>query len=207
VKLAKLAVAGTGSICGLVEDGSIHCGQSTLDGTSVAPEIAGARDIVGGAYYFCYIGADGDVGCLGSRYEDESRVLPDDTYAYATAHYFTCGLTVHGTLRCAAIEECCAGSDDYLPDAARDGVWVHADVGKVFSCAVGWPDGALSCWENPAEWSTSSTGGHFDPGSCAPPAGSFRQVSVGQFHACAITVDGDIECWGEASLGETDPPR
>lgn len=39
------------------------------------------------------------------------------------------------------------------------------------------------------------------------PEGQFRSVSVGDYHACALSVDGEIHCWGRNRYGETDVPE
>ena len=58
VPLTVLTTSG-GTICGLTADGSIHCGQSTLLGTTLAPEDGNFSAVSGGDYYFCGIADDG----------------------------------------------------------------------------------------------------------------------------------------------------
>ena len=51
-----------------------------------------------------------------------------------------------------------------------------------------------------------------DHGQCDPPTGVFQQVATGVYHSCALTVDGEVVCWGcgpkgsATDLGQCDPP-
>lgn len=38
------------------------------------------------------------------------------------------------------------------------------------------------------------------------PSGDFQDVSVGRNHACAVSTDGAIECWGTEEYGKKEPP-
>ena len=55
-------------------------------------------------------------------------------------------------------------------------------------------DGSLSCWSEP-----------YDPVdlSGVPEGHSYTQVACGWQHACAVTVDGQLLCWGNDTYGET----
>ncbi|MDE0495525.1 MAG: RCC1 domain-containing protein, partial [Acidimicrobiaceae bacterium] len=45
-------------------------------------------------------------------------------------------------------------------------------------------DGTIACW------------GADDGGLVNVPAGTYRAVSAGDFHSCAIAADDTIACWG-----------
>ncbi|HTA94323.1 MAG TPA: hypothetical protein VK745_32305, partial [Polyangiaceae bacterium] len=55
--------------------------------------------------------------------------------------------------------------------------------------------GAIECWPSGAE-----------SGLSMPPSGSFRQITGGGTHACAIDSLDALHCWGEDSFGQADPP-
>jgi hypothetical protein len=57
-----------------------------------------------------------------------------------------------------------------------------------FICGIR-PDGTLVCWGLPA-----------------PPAGTFKKVSVGGGFACAIQTDDALVCWATDRDGDTLPP-
>jgi alpha-tubulin suppressor-like RCC1 family protein len=40
----------------------------------------------------------------------------------------------------------------------------------------------------------------------APPAGTFVQVSSGDFHTCGLRADGTVACWGTNANGQSSPP-
>ena len=67
------------------------------------------------------------------------------------------------------------------------------------ACALERETNAISCWgTEPAGSVLLST----------IPTGSFRQVSVGGRHACAVpsALDSRVVCWGDATDGKTSPP-
>lgn len=59
------------------------------------------------------------------------------------------------------------------------------------------PDGGeLHCW-----WTRTPLG------ELEPPAGEFKEVSVGIEHACAIRAGGELECWGiDPENAKVSPP-
>ena len=48
-------------------------------------------------------------------------------------------------------------------------------------------NGSVECW------------GSNHKGKATPPSGSFKSMSVGDQHSCAIRTDGSLECWGDWS--------
>src|SRR5262245_19225850 len=68
-------------------------------------------------------------------------------------------------------------------------------VGANFGCAVRAVDGGLVCW------------GENEYGNATPPTvGSYRQVSAGLNHACALRADYYVVCWGQIDWGAASPP-
>ena len=68
-------------------------------------------------------------------------------------------------------------------------------VSSNFGCAVRAVDGGLVCW------------GDNDYGKATPPTvGSYRQVSAGGNHACALRSDYYVVCWGQIDWGAASPP-
>lgn len=62
------------------------------------------------------------------------------------------------------------------------------------TCALS-TDGTLACWGN--NWF----------GQATPPAGTFTQVSAGEYHTCALRTDGTWACWGRNNYGQSTPPE
>lgn len=86
-------------------------------------------------------------------------------------------------------------SDDFPlanpPEGSFQDVCVTGSVG---ACAVD-TAGELACF-----------GADGDPITAGVPTGPFVAVTCGTLHACALTPDGHVECWGEDHFGETIPP-
>jgi hypothetical protein len=103
----------------------------------------------------------------------------------------TCGLRPDGTATCWGYEY----------GGTVPGLWFDLDTGTYTGCGIradgdpadGGP-GTLACW------------GRLDYGLGTAPDGAFTQVSVGEFHACALRPDGTLACWGRNDLGQTNAP-
>jgi serine/threonine protein kinase, bacterial len=71
----------------------------------------------------------------------------------------------------------------------------QVSAGFDFTCAIE-TGGALSCWGDDSE------------GQSSPPDGTFRSLSSGPAHACAVrNDDGAAICWGRGDDGQTNPQR
>ena len=94
----------------------------------------------------------------------------------------TCGIKLDNTIEC-------WGDNTHGQTDAPEGQFLSVSAGGVASCGINFDDN-LECWGH-ARMQT-------------PPAGDYTQVSVGDEHACAITVaakvdDRDVNrvvCWG-----------
>jgi hypothetical protein len=100
--------------------------------------------------------------------------------------------------------------------AAQDVRFARLELGGLYQCGV-LQDDTVQCWNlSPdQEWVPDAPvldfsskdswacavldGGEIrclhDYGADDPPAGSFRQVSMGHYFGCAISDAGEIECW------------
>ena len=61
---------------------------------------------------------------------------------------------------------------------------------------------ALDASGIPICWNTAS---YYDD-LLSPPPGPFTKITCGTGHACGLTAEGAIECWGDDIGGETTPP-
>jgi hypothetical protein len=55
-------------------------------------------------------------------------------------------------------------------------------------------DGTAVCW------------GDDEYGQSTPPAGTFTQLSAGEYHTCGLASDGTAVCWGDDESGQSSPP-
>jgi Regulator of chromosome condensation (RCC1) repeat len=78
------------------------------------------------------------------------------------------------------------------PGLAVDQVAVNGPI----ICAVT-TCGTLSCFRS---------GSSDKDGLTMAPMGAFRQVTLGEHHACALDESGTLKCWGDDTNGQTDAP-
>ena len=68
-----------------------------------------------------------------------------------------------------------------------------------------WEVGPLACQLRP-ETSPFHCSKHGDVGQAAPPPGTYRAVTAGGWHTCALRTDNTLDCWGDDTLGQATPP-
>jgi len=98
--------------------------------------------------------------------------------------------------------------DDSAQAVAVQGIVdaVHVAVGRDFSCALR-RGGAISCWGNNEDGQLGDGGG-VKPGALSLEAvavqrlANITQISLGEYHACALDEAGDVSCWGNAGNGQ-----
>jgi alpha-tubulin suppressor-like RCC1 family protein len=77
-------------------------------------------------------------------------------------------------------------------------------AGDGYTCAVT-AGGAILCWGTNSEGQLGQDPS-FPAGASSVPvrvgAGSYRQVAAGQGHACGLSVDGGLDCWGRNTEGQ-----
>ncbi len=98
-------------------------------------------------------------------------------------------------------------SDDVLTPTKVDSIgWRDLSLGRHFGCGVHWSDSALECWG-------SDDFGQQGDGVGATPAPTPHVIAAGTTftrvaaawngdHACAISTNGDLYCWGRNDLGQ-----
>jgi alpha-tubulin suppressor-like RCC1 family protein len=78
------------------------------------------------------------------------------------------------------------------------------DAGARFTCAITDSEDA-KCWGSDVngELGNGSAGGGYTPGDVDLPSGTnVASISGGYLHACALTTDGDVWCWGSNDFGQ-----
>jgi hypothetical protein len=184
--------------CGLgLSDGRIICWGVAQDWANPVPT-GSFRALSIGDGVGCGLRTDGTAVCWGnSRSMAAMGTTPDGAFLQvAQGGLFSCGLRGDGQVVCwGAIVDW--ASTDAREAPQPQGTFVQIAAGADAACGVR-TDGTLACWG--AVW------------GLLPPAGSYRQVSVGSsddvisVYFCAIRADGIVVCWGGNHAGESSPP-
>lgn len=159
-----------------------------------------ADQICAGWHHSCGIREDGHIACWGRNHVGQLDAPQDETFvAIGCGDNNTCGITEDGRILC-------WGTNDFGQlEAPTDGVYTEVDCGEVHCCAI---DEAqhITCWG-----AGGPDGNRMPPdyAQASPPAGSFRGITTGKAHSCAIEVDSDrVRCWGAyGQTGDCFPPR
>lgn len=111
---------------------------------------------------------------------------------------YVCGVTTAGELLC-------WGHGDRVPTPwGSERTWASVSVGSVHSCAIS-AASELYCWGS-NEFGQLGLGGSSSVPATEPTqvigTQSWRQVSVGVAHTCAIATDDSAWCWGHGGNGE-----
>lgn len=83
------------------------------------------------------------------------------------------------------------------------GQWRRVAAGRYATCAVSATDATVSCWgHNVGNWSVPAPApALLETPTLVPDVGPAIDVAVGTDHACAITSDGTVRCWGDTLYG------
>lgn len=182
---------GTGHTCALSGDGLAYCwgsdttgqlGNGSTTGTQLSPSLvtmpSGKRftAVSAGAEHTCALSGDGLAYCWGS---DASGQLGN-------------GSGVSGNAPAAVA----------MPPTAAG--WSAVSGGTSHTCALA-SDGTVWCWGSDATGQLgngSVTGLKYAPYPVAASTGlTFKRISAGHEHTCAISTAGTAYCWGSDSSG------
>jgi cysteine-rich repeat protein len=168
--------------CALSSTGEVQCwggngvgqlGTGTIGGYRsqgiVIPGLSGVTQLVSGERHSCALLEDGTVRCWGSN--DNGR-LGDGTLYARPSPVAVSGLSNVRTIAAGTMNTCAIGNDD-----------------------------TLRCWGR-GGWGANGDGSYTDrttPVTVATTTGltGAIAVAVGNHHACAVSTDGTVWCWGE----------
>lgn len=200
--------------------------------------IAASPMVFAGTEHSCAIGIDAQARCWGDNTFGQLGITPAAelstlplpvnaapgmfaTMATGTNH--TCALTSDGTPYCwgdGQIGQLGTGSSGAGYRATSPVAVATAErfmsiaAGGSHTCAVTF-DGRVFCWGRNAtgQAGVGNTTFEFDTpvATVAPPGVTFKSVTTGLNHTCALSVDAVVYCWGsngggQAGIGATTPP-
>lgn len=185
VETAALAIAAGGShSCARLEDGAVYCwgdnswGQIGSGDTTVAispaavTDISNVSEIAAGGFHTCAATALGQVYCWGLNNSGQLGI--GSTAEYDRPQLVTSGLTAGDT---------------------------HVRANFYHACAF---DTEVWCWGSNA-YGQLGTGDRVDslvPSQVTGIPAAVTDVAVGYDHTCALTVAGEVYCWGSNSSGQ-----
>lgn len=177
--------------CAIFADGRLQCWGSDEDEIlTAANTLEGVRDVAFGSEHACALGGDGmvrcwgvnDAGQLGLAGAEGNRLSSDDPVlvegltgvaAIAAGESATCALLADGTVRCWG----------YLGTGRAEGA---PSFGGELPCCPG------SSLDNVCMRGPQAIAGLED----------VRTLALGKEHACALTTDGRVLCWGGNRAGQ-----
>ena len=172
---------------------------------------SGWQQVATGAFHTCALSTTSTISCWGSNGYGQTTV-PAGTYRQVAAGIFhTCAVSTAGAISC-------WGSNSYGQTTVPAGTYRQVTAGGFHTCAVS-TAGARSCWGSARHYglggfhtcrvssgTVSCSGSNVYGQTNAPTTGTYRQVSVGRFHSCAVSTTGTITCWGSNTYGQTNAP-
>jgi hypothetical protein len=167
--------AGREFTCAIDENAELHC-WGYDDAGQTSPPAGRFQQVSAGWFHACAVRDDGSATCWGSLFAGQA---PEGAFTMVSAGYFwSCGLRPDGKIDC---------WNDYAvyPMWQDDGPFTRVAVGDSDDLCAIRTNGTLRC---------NATASFEDT-----PTGSFSDVDLQRIRACAITVDGSVECWGSSS--------
>ncbi len=215
------------TVCGKSGTGALSC-WGRGDFGIAAPPAGEYSSFAHGGEWGCAADDSGVVSCFGDDVLANGAVPANTLFSSLSAQGGTlCGVTVAGDVHC------WAPTNENASTHNQGGPFEQVAVGSGIACAI---DGAASmqCFQPtgealPAAWAPPLASGILDvacdsdhcclldgagQAMCwsgylsplSPPSGTFTDIDVGASHACAITTDDEIICWGDDSYGQSTPP-
>ncbi len=181
-----------GNICGTacvdLQTSAQNCGKCGNACKSNVSCIAGTCgdtivDVAASQTNACAVRADGKVVCWGAN--DSSQLGFDPQPSDPTCGSTKCGPpTIHAT----------------LTDVA------HVALGSSFGCAIKKTDGSVVCWGANKSGQLAALPSTYAHSAAPLPVtlpSKAKSLSLGTATACALTVSGDVYCWGNNATGVT----
>ena len=200
-------------------------GAATVALSMVQTEVAGGpwQSVSTGSYQTCAVMADTTLKCWGDNTNGQLGVgdtfqrnsptaVTGQGYIQVSTNYLhTCAVKQDGTLWCWGLSADLQVGDSslssfVLPTQIAGTDWVQVSTGLYHTCALK-KDATLWCWGGNysgqlgnATFPVISTSKTSAPMQVA--GATWKSVSAGQSHTCAVALDGTLWCWGENSHGQ-----
>ncbi len=202
--------AGAKHSCGLIDDKKVRCWGDDTDNKASAPT-HDFIDVAAGGNHSCGVRTTNKIVCWGDNNEGQApKTASGSQYtAVAAGGQHTCGLTSNQTIHC------WGNNDHNQVKPIASGKYLAVAAGKHDTCARK-TNNEVICWGKNADKL------NFDPTETStlrrPPTTStplptkptstptFKSVSAGGLHSCAVRSDNTITCWGRNDYGQSVAP-
>jgi hypothetical protein len=197
-----VSVIGESFVCARRGTGELACllPPDTNESLSFLPTGPFAS-VAGHGFELCGLDASGSATCYVPM--RQPTAYPGSFEQVSVGDDFRCGITESDqSIQCWGSDHGpyhCTGNTAVGQLMAPSGTFVQVASGGLTSCAIR-SDGTLACWgagtlqQDPPDLDCGANPTHY--GQALPPSGTFKQVSVGSYHACAVRTDGTLACWG-----------
>jgi cysteine-rich repeat protein len=220
------AVRGDGSLACWGNNGSGQLGATTAANTGEQVEVPGGpwQSVAAGMYQTCAIKQDFTLWCWGDNTNGQlgtgntvaspspAQVAGQGWSQVSSTFLHTCAVKQEGTLWCWGIN---ANLELGTPLVAfsmtpsqvgKDADWIQVTTGYYHTCAIK-RDGTLWCWGGNTAGQLGndsipvlSTAQTSDPVQVVGT--SWKGVSAGLSHTCAVKAEGTLWCWGDNTHGK-----
>jgi len=161
--------------------------------------------ITTGVVHACGLKKNGNIRCWGSGVcSDYSKICNQNVIpvslggnmttqkfaAVSAGGFFTCALALSGSITC-------WGQDHVGETKAPSGKYMALSSGLDSSCAIALHGKRIVCWGR------NDFGQATPPNNKLPSGETWKTVSMGAKHACAVTSGAKLFCWGDNSYGQS----
>ena len=200
--------AGGYHTCGLRNDGMAVCWgpepySTPYEGWEAPPEDQ-LTSIDSANGYTCGLRRDRSPTCWGARSDDvQGGKYPRLTHRFTTISVEGlqgCGLWKNGTAVCWGHRKV---------DHPQRQKFSSVSSGRDHTCGIRLGDGGLVCWGDDEYGQSSPPGGERFVGPeprFLNPAAPLVSISSGLHHACGVTRNETVLCWGDDEYGRSTPP-
>ena len=201
-------------------------GHAQSISTTSIPEIdsPGAITISAGLNHSCLVTSSGGVKCWGENVSGQlgidskdPKIIPTDVIglnsgatAVAAGWSHTCALMDNGSVKCWGNNYSGQlGTGDTAQSLTP--VDVIGLTSPVVSISAGWnytcaatSDGGAVCWgaNGYGKLGDGTTGDRWQPTGVNGLTSGVADIAAGQVHTCALTISGDVKCWGYNGFGQ-----
>ncbi|MDB3902363.1 hypothetical protein N9362_00235 [bacterium] len=214
--------AGSKHTCGILKDHTLRCWGKNSSGQA-DPPLGRYVQVSSGLDHSCALTDKGLAVCWGGNSHKHLNAPQDVQFKQISASFWhhSCGIDIKGDLRCWGADHagqapkvralarsrkparCARPSITHPPLPRRPrrallqlvaGPFEQVSAGGKFTCAIRKGTGAVACW------GADSFGVH------GAPDAQFETVTANSQHACGLTANAKVECWGNVVHGAEQVP-